>query len=144
VSRTDSPSTIHLVFCTKECRKTIAKERQAGLWARIAEVCQENQIQALAVGGLDDHVHVLMEFRPPMTPAQATLLIKSYSAKWIGNGFEWQRGYIAFSVSRSDIPALVRYIEKQELFHQKTHFLMEFVMLLRKHGVILGSKALID
>jgi len=78
-----------------------------------------------------------------MAVAQAVLAIKSNSSRWAneeGHTFAWQQGYGAFSVSRSIVPAVVRYIRNQEAHHRKMSFDEEFVALLKKHGVEFDPK----
>ncbi len=70
-----------------------------------------------------------------MPLADAILQIKTYSSKWMGKRFAWQKGYGAFSVSASNIPAVVRYIKNQERHHRKMSFEQEFITLLERHGV---------
>ena len=70
--------------------------------------------------------------------AKALAGIKANSARWAnetGNKVEWQKGYGAFSVSASNVPAVVRYIQNQEANHRKISFADEFRPLLKKHGV---------
>jgi putative transposase len=52
-------NTIHLIFSTKNRRKTIPREMQNRLWPYISAICQENKIFVHAVGGMEDHCHVL-------------------------------------------------------------------------------------
>jgi REP element-mobilizing transposase RayT len=73
-----------------------------------------------------------------LSVAKAVLVIKSNSSRWAndqGNKFAWQQGYAAFSVSSSNVPAVVKYIQNQESHHAKMTFDVELVALLRKHGV---------
>jgi hypothetical protein len=93
-----------------------------------------------AIGGMEDHVHILMQLPPTLAEAQAILLIKSYSSKWMGRDFTWQKGYGAFSVSASNVPAVIRYIENQERHHRKRTFDQEFIAMLKKHGVAFDPK----
>ena len=52
-----------------------------------------------------------------------------------GKSFAWQKGFGAFSVSRSNVPAVSRYIADQEAHHAKMDFKTEFVTLLEKNEV---------
>jgi REP-associated tyrosine transposase len=140
MSHSYSQNIIHLVFSTKGRRKTISKQMQARLWAYISALCQKNKMFVYAVGGMEDHVHTLFQLPPTLSQAQAILFIKSYSSKWMGKGFAWQKGYGAFSVSASNVPAVVRYIENQERHHRKRTFEQEFMALLKKHGVEFDPK----
>jgi REP element-mobilizing transposase RayT len=93
---------------------------------------------ALAVGGTQDHVHLLFHLPPSLALAKAVLLLKSNSSKWmgeLGREFSWQEGYGAFSVSSSNLNAVMRYIQNQEAHHRKISFEEEFRAILKRHGV---------
>jgi REP element-mobilizing transposase RayT len=93
---------------------------------------------ALAVGGTQDHVHLLFHLPPSLALAKAVLLLKSNSSKWMGEQgreFSWQEGYGAFSVSSSNLNAVMRYIHNQEAHHRKIGFEEEFRAILKRHGV---------
>jgi len=126
---------VHLVFSTKDRRKAISKEMQGRLWPYLAVICQRNKIFVHAIGGMDDHVHILMQLSPTLSLSQAILLIKAYSSKWLGKGFAWQKGYGAFSVSASNVATVANYIRNQERHHYKMSYEQEFIAFLRKHGV---------
>ena len=129
---------IHLVFSTKERRSTIPAERQADLWAYIAGICKNYEMIPLAVGGTDNHVHVLFHIPPTIALAKAVQLLKGNSSRWVGEQgieFSWQEGYGAFGVSASNLSQVERYIRNQAAHHRKFNFEQEFAALLRKHGV---------
>jgi REP-associated tyrosine transposase len=93
---------------------------------------------ALAVGGTENHVHILFHPAPKIALAKAAALLKANSSKWMGEQgieFSWQEGYGAFSVSSSNLDQVARYIQNQEARHRKTSFEDEFRALLQKHGV---------
>ncbi len=138
MAHTFSRNHVHVVFSTKDRRKTILKERQPRLWAYLAGICKRRDMIALAVGGTENHVHSLLHLPPKLALAKALLLLKANSSKWMnehGQEFAWQEGYGAFSVSASNLDQVVRYIQNQEAHHRKTNFEEEFRALLRKHGV---------
>jgi putative transposase len=134
---------IHVVFSTKDRRKTISAEFQPRMWAYSAGICKKQGIFVHAIGGTEDHVHFLIQVPPAMALAKAVLAIKSNSSRWAnaeGHKLAWQQGYVAFSVSASIVPAVVRYIQNQEAHHRKMSFDEEFLVLLRKHGVEFDPK----
>ena len=134
---------IHLVFSTKDRTNTIAKEGQPRVWAYLAGICKNHEMIALAVGGTENHVHILFHLPPTLTLAKAVSLLKANSSKWMGEqgkDFSWQEGYGAFSVSSSNLDQVTRYIQNQEAHRRKTSFEDEFRALLRKHGVEHDSK----
>jgi len=83
-----------------------------------------NQFKALAVGGMPNHVHVLLSLPATMTIAKALQLIKGGSSKWINDhlerrSFVWQDAYAGFSIGISQVENTVRYINDQERHHKR-------------------------
>jgi putative transposase len=126
---------VHVVFSTKERRKLIPKASQAGLWAYLAGVCKKQRIFVHEIGGMDDHIHMLIEIPLALSFSDALQEIKTSSSQWMGRAFAWQRGFGVFGVSASNVAAVVRYIRTQEAHHRKMTFEQEFIALLEKHGV---------
>ena len=143
MAHTFSRNHIHVVFSTKDRRNTITKEWQLRLWAYLVGICKNHEMVALAVGGTENHLHILLHLPPKLALAKAVTLLKANSSKWMGeNGirFSWQEGYGAFSVSSSNLDQVTRYIQNQEAHHRKASFEDEFRALLRKHGVEYEAK----
>ncbi len=95
------------------------------------------------IGGVDDHVHLLIQVPATMAMAKALVLIKANSSRWAGeegHRLTWQQRYGAFSVSASVVPSVIRYIQNREAHHRKMSFDEEFLSLLKKHGVAFDSK----
>lgn len=129
---------IHLVFSTKNREKLLTRDFLPRLWAYTAAVCRNHDLLTFAVGGMEDHMHVLFRLPPIMALSEAVALVKSNSSKWLGElgkDFAWQEGYGAFSVSSSNINRVIRYIENQEKHHRKISFEDEFITLLKRHGI---------
>ncbi|MBZ5533549.1 MAG: IS200/IS605 family transposase [Acidobacteriia bacterium] len=126
---------IHVVFSTKDRRKSIPKNHQPRLWRYIVGICKNEGVFIHEIGGMEDHVHLLIQLPPTLSLSDAILSIKASSSKWMGPKFAWQRGFGAFSVSASNLNAVVRYVRNQEAHHRKMTFDQEFIALLKKHGV---------
>ncbi|HEV3038967.1 MAG TPA: IS200/IS605 family transposase [Candidatus Angelobacter sp.] len=129
---------IHLVFSTKERNQTIKKEIQPRLWAYMATTYRNHDILVKAVGGLDDHAHLLYQLPASLALSKSVYLVKTSSSQWMKRfvkGFDWQEGYAAFSVSASQLQSVIRYIENQGSYHKKVSFQQEYIALLKKHGV---------
>ena len=138
MSHTYAQNVIHVVFSTKDRRKAIQREMQPRMWAYTSAICLKLGILVHAVGGMEDHAHFLIQVPPSMAVARVVLTIKSNSSKWAneqGCKFAWQQGYGAFSVSGSMVPTVVRYIQNQKAHHKKMSFDVEFLALLKKHGM---------
>jgi REP element-mobilizing transposase RayT len=128
----------HCIFSTKDRGKSIVPEVRDRLWAYMGGVAREHGMTALAVGGTDDHAHLLVAIPATLAVATAMREIKSGSSRWMHEtcampSFEWQQGYGAFSIGHSQIEATVRYIARQEVHHRKRDFQAEFVAILKKH-----------
>lgn len=143
MSHTYAQNVIHVVFSTKDRRKTISKDLQPRMWAYVSGICHNLGILVHAIGGTDDHIHFLIQIAPTLAVAKPVLTIKSNSSRWAneaGRKFAWQQGYSAFSVSSSIVPDVARYIRTQEAHHKKMSFDDEFVALLKKHGLEFDPK----
>jgi putative transposase len=95
-------------------------------------------MRALAVGGIEDHVHALVSLPAVMSIAKATQILKANSSRWINESrrtrLEWQEGYFACSVSRSQLSRVMKYIANQREHHKKRDFTAEMARFLKVHG----------
>lgn len=132
---------MHCTFSTKNRQRVIDANLESRLWPYIGGIARENRMKALAIGGTMDHLHALLSLPGMMSFSKAVQLIKGGSSKWINDTFsgvrkfEWQEGYGAFSVSASQVPKTVAYINNQKEHHRKKTFQEEFLELLEKHGI---------
>jgi REP element-mobilizing transposase RayT len=130
---------VHIVFATKNRISSIREDLQPKLWAYIAGIAKNHGMQALTVGGIDDHVHALINLGATLSISKAVQLLKANSSRWLKRNlrsrFEWQEGYLACSVSRSQVPTVSRYIANQKEHHRKMDSRSEFLLLLKRHGL---------
>jgi REP element-mobilizing transposase RayT len=97
----------------------------------------------MAIGGIEDHVHLLIAFPADLEIAEYVNKLKSSSSKWMKQyrkDFAWQKGYGSFSVSASNLRAVTQYIENQAEHHKKIDSRQEFLLLLERHGVKFEEK----
>ena len=132
---------VHLVFSTKERRKLITQDLQERLWPYLGGIARENKMKALCVGGVEDHIHILLSLPSTLAISKAVQLLKGNSSKWIHetspaqHAFAWQEGYCAFSIGVSGVDDTIKYIQSQPEHHQTRTFKEELVAFLRKHGL---------
>ena len=132
---------MHIVLSAKERRPLITPELQERLWPYLGGIARENKMRALKVGGVADHVHILLSLPSTLDIAKAVQLIKGNSSKWVHETFKqhaafgWQEGYGAFSIGVSGIDDTVAYMENQAQHHQTKTFKEEVELILRKHAM---------
>ena len=115
MSHSYSSNRVHAIFSTKGGAKIISDELQPKLWAYMAGIAKKQGFDAIIIGGVQDHVHVLLLLPPIMPLAKAIQFLKGSSSKWLnenGEQFVWQEGYGAFSVSAPQIDDVIRYIQR--------------------------------
>ena len=140
-------NTLHIVFSTKERRASIPEDFQAQFWAYVAGVCRNLGILPHAIGGTENHIHLLVQIPAILPVAKAVSVIKANSSRWAserGKRFRWQQGYGAFSVGQSVVPGVVRYIQNQKIHHRKVDFETEFTGFLKKQGIEFDPKFVFD
>ncbi len=128
---------IHVVFGTKNRLPLISSEIEARLYRRIAEIAETERAELLEIGGVADHLHLLLAIRPRHSIASLVKAIKGATSRWLNEchpPFAWQRGYGSFSVSQSQMSSLRRYIQRQPEHHQNQSFTDEYRLLLERHG----------
>jgi putative transposase len=132
---------VHIIFSTKDREPFLDSNVRARMHAYLATMCRDLGGELVRVGGVSDHVHIVTTLPRTLSQAEMIEQIKKASAKWIKEvdtryrPFFWQRGYGAFSVSPSQLEAVLQYIEAQQEHHRTRTFQEEYRELLRKHGV---------
>ncbi len=127
---------IHCVFSTKNRSATINDPPR--LWTYLRAIARNCGVNITAIGGTANHVHLLVMIPAKTCTADVVRTLKANSSRWmneIGPGFAWQDGYAAISVSPSQIPVVVHYIEHQPEHHRSRSFETEYETLLHKSGV---------
>jgi REP element-mobilizing transposase RayT len=129
----------HVVFSTKDRRNTIPAGMQQRLWSFLGGIARKNGFKAIAIGGTANHVHILLSLPATIALAKAVQLVKGGSSKWLNqemtSRFEWQQGYGAFSVSISQQPQTIAYINSQAEHHRSRNFQDELIAFLSKHNI---------
>ena len=131
----------HCVFSTKERQPLISTALRERLWPFMGGIARENEMRAIEIGGVEDHVHILLSLPSTMAISKAMQLIKGGSSKWVHDTFpehrlfQWQVKYGAFAVSVFLLDKTTSYIKGPERHHRKVGFQAEFLALLRKHRI---------
>jgi putative transposase len=131
----------HLIFSTKDRVPFIESHLRDDLHRYMGGIVRDVGGTPLEIGGVADHVHLLVKLKPTLALADFMRELKSGSSKWMNEEkmrlgkFGWQDGYAAFTVSTSHAPRVKSYIKNQERHHRRASFQEEFLQLLQKHGI---------
>lgn len=123
---------------------------QERLFPYMAGIARENDAKAMGVGGVTDHVHLLLSLPATLPVAKAVQLIKGGASKWVHDtfpeqaGFGWQEGYGAFSIGMSQVEDTIAYIRSQRKHHGKISFQEEFLAFLKRHELEYDERYLWD
>lgn len=141
---------IHLIFSTKDRFPFFTEPIRTSMHAYLATVARNMDCECYRVGGVADHVHLAVRLSRTITIAKLVEELKTSSSKWLKKQspalekFAWQRGYGAFSVGPTDLPALEKYIEGQEAHHRAKTFQEEYRAFLTKYGISYDEKYVWD
>lgn len=143
---TYSQPQLHVVFSTKGRTPWITAEVADRLYPYIGGIIRAEKGVLYDVGGVEDHFHLYLRWRPDGAVSDLMRTVKSRSSKWIHDEFPalrhsaWQEGYSAFSVSKSQEDAVKRYIAGQTEHHRREDFRSELLRLLHAHSVEFDEK----
>ena len=141
---------IHVVFSTKHRRPFITETLRSELYPFMGGVVRRKGSAILVLGGMPDHVHLLLRLKSDSSLAELIRALKATSSKWVhekpdGNPeFAWQMGYAGFSVSQSMVRAVTSYILNQEAHHARVGFEQELVETLKRHEVDFDPRDICD
>jgi REP element-mobilizing transposase RayT len=116
------------------------------LYKYICGIANNKEQKIFAIGGVGDHIHLLLSIKPAVAPSEIVRDIKANSAKWINErhlvagNFQWQRGFGAFSISSGQLDNTIRYINNQEEHHRKKSFESEYLDFLKEYNVEFNEK----
>ena len=132
---------VHVIFSTKNREAFITPEIEPELFAYVGGILKNHESRLLDAGGTADHIHLLVSQSKNVSLSSLMKDVKKDSSSWIktkGNqfrNFHWQDGYGAFSIGKSDIRELKRYIAGQKEHHRKRTFQEELIEFLEVYGV---------
>ena len=141
---------VHIVFSTKHRNDFIDERIEDELFKYIASICKDFESTALAIGGTDNHIHILCLLSRKIALMKLVQEVKAHSSKWIktkGSKYEhffWQDGYGAFSVCKNNLEPIKKYIRNQREHHKEIDFKNEFVKILIDNKVEYDEKYLWD
>jgi REP element-mobilizing transposase RayT len=137
---------LHIVFAVEGRQCLIAPEHNDELQKYITGIVTAQRHKLIAINNMPDHLHLLVGLRPDAALSDLVRDVKAGLSKfinekrWVMGRFSWQEGFGAFSHARSQLGAVIRYIQNQQKHHAKKSFRDEYLELLEKFGVEYDQK----
>ena len=130
---------IHVIFSTKHQAPFITEEVEPFLYDKISKILfDELYSPALIIGGGVEHIHIIFAQSRLLSVDGVIEIVKKRSAEFMQKkiaGFDWQKGYGAFTISRVDDEFEKKYIADQKEYHQKVSYKDEFRKILDNHEI---------
>ena len=141
---------LHMVFSTKHREPWISADIAERLYPYMGGIVRAENGVLYDIGGVEDHVHLYLRWRPDESVSDLMRTVKARSSKWVHDtfpklgAFAWQEGYSVFSVSKSQESAVKAYIAGQREHHNKEDFKSELLRMLRLHEIEFDERYVFD
>ncbi len=141
---------IHIVFAVKGRQALIPKKHRETLQKYMTTVVQNDEHKLLSIYCMPDHTHMLVGLNPMISISEMVQDVKRAATNFINDKrltnvhFNWQKGFGAFSYSKSQVPDVINYILNQEEHHRKKTFRQEYTELLKLFEVEYDEKYLFE
>jgi REP element-mobilizing transposase RayT len=115
---------VHVLWSVYQREALLSKPVRKVLFAHMQKDGEERGLRIVAINGVEDHIHCLVQLMPSQNLVQVVRSIKSGSSRWLNENkflstpFEWEEGYAAYSVSPSGLKQVIDFIGKQEDYHR--------------------------
>jgi len=146
MANTYSQIYIQIVFAVSGRENLISQEWRDELYKFITGIVRNQGQKLLAINGVADHIHILLNIQPNIAVSDLVRDIKANSSRWVNEKglvrgkFRWQEGFGAFSYSLSQLDDVIGYIQRQEEHHQKVSFKKEYLTYLERFNVDFDEK----
>ena len=136
----------HIVFRTKDSRKTLNSVHREGLYKYIAGIIKNKNRFLYRINGMEEHMHILSDLHPSIALADFVRDIKTASSVWLKQSglfprFEgWAEGYAGLTYAYKDKDVIINYIKNQQEDHKNFSYEEEYRKLLEEHGVKIDER----
>lgn len=135
----------HIVLRTHDSKRTINETHERELYGYIFGFCKNKGVKLFRIGGMPDHLHLLVSIPSSISLAQYVRDLKTSSSKWLKANpsfpFEgWSKEYAAFSYAYRDKDLIVNYIMKQKEHHKVKTFAEEYRAFLMENGLVFDER----
>ncbi len=137
----------HIVIRTYRSVPTIDEANERELYGYILGMCRNLDVTLIRIGGMPDHIHLLVGVPPTLCVAEFVRRLKRSTSSWLKtkkdlfpNFDSWSNGYAAFSYSRNDLPTIKQYIMNQKTHHHSVSFIQEYREWLASNGITIDDR----
>jgi putative transposase len=115
---------LHLVWATWDRQPLLVPGLRERVYECIQAECVRQRVDVLAIGGIEDHVHLLVRVPATIAPADLVKQVKGASSHMVNQEirppfyFKWQGAYGAFSLSKRHVPTIREYVLRQQEHHR--------------------------
>ncbi len=141
---------IQVVFAVKNRQALIEQNWENDLFKYTTGIIQNRGNKLLAIGGMPDHIHIFLAIKPSESLSDLVREIKKSTQAFITDqkltpfNFQWQKGYGAFTYSRSELDTVCKYVLNQRTHHKKKNFKDEFIDMMNLFEIEQGRKVIFD
>lgn len=141
---------IQIIFAVKGRDSLIHADWEEQLYKYITGIVQNKEQKMLAINGITNHIHFLIDMRPSCCLSDLVREIKKSTNVFINDNkltkinFSWQTGFGAFSYSHSQLDSVIAYIMNQKEHHKKKTFKEEYIEFLNQFKITYDDKYLFD
>jgi putative transposase len=140
----------HLIFSTKYRQPLIRESIRDRLYEYTGGAIRAMKGHLIEIGGVEDHVHLLVNLPPTQALSDMIRELKANSSKWLNElrvipgRFGWQKGYACFTASYSQTKTIRRYIQNQKEHHKQKSFQDEYIEFLKRHEIEFDERYLFE
>jgi putative transposase len=141
---------VHIVFSVRGRQNVIQQKWKDEMYKYICGIVNGKEQKVYAIGGVQDHIHMLVSIKPNIAISDLVRDIKANSSKWINvkrlvkGKFQWQEGFGPFSYAHSQLNTVIAYINNQEEHHKKKTFREEYMGMLQKSEIEYDERFLFE
>jgi putative transposase len=146
MANTYSQIYVQVVFAVQGRENLIEREWKDALYKYITGIIKNNNQKLLAINGVSNHIHILLNIKPNISLSDLVRDIKANSSRFVNEKqfvkgkFSWQEGFGAFSYSISQLDDVIQYIQNQEEHHKETSFKDEYLKYLNRFNIEFDEK----
>ena len=136
----------HIVFRTKNSKNTIPEQHDNELYAYIMGIINNKKSKLYRIGGVSNHIHLLVDIHPTIAVSDFMKEVKEYSSKWMSANlnfpaFEgWAVSFAAFTYNLKEKQTIIDYIKNQKEHHRKISFEEEYRQFLIENGISIDER----